>query len=162
MRNTKIALATVAAVALFAGSASAQNYVSGSIGTNLGRADIGSADIDQYGLAVGRDFGPTRVELAYNKLADVEGTTAKADNVLLNGYLEPVSFGNLTPYVGVGVGYTWLEARPFKDEGFTTSVAAGAEFKVTERLSLQGEWRRFNFAQDVDTSVASIGARYTF
>jgi len=57
-----------------------------------------------------------------------------------NAYYEVPYFDFATPYVGVGVGWGWID-KVQNDDGFALAAHAGVSFAVTENLSLDIGYR---------------------
>ncbi len=100
-------------------------------------------DIDAYGLFGGyqRDFGKYVLggELNYNKV-ELDNVSDKADLLSLRaraGY----DLGRFLPYVTVG--YAHLDGGDISEDGLVYGL--GADFKVTERFVLGGEYTRHDF-----------------
>jgi hypothetical protein len=76
-------------------------------------------------------------------------------------------FGKLTPYFGVGVGFSHYNRSNRSDESnLLIPVLTGAEFELTDQIALTSDMR-FNIAatSDIDTFFFSwqmIGVRYRF
>ncbi len=82
------------------------------------------------------------------------------------GRMDNAFFANLTPYAGIGAGFTHYSASPFKETNFLIPVLFGFEFDLTENVALTNDMR-FNIVatSDVDKFYWSwqlIGVRYRF
>ncbi len=72
-------------------------------------------------------------------LYDVSGTTVTA-----NGYVDfPIGFA-LTPYIGAGVGYGWVNnsgGGPADDSGFAWAATGGVAYNLSQNIALDVGYR---------------------
>ncbi|MFO1090439.1 MAG: outer membrane beta-barrel protein [Hyphomicrobiales bacterium] len=94
--------------------------------------------------------------------------TASLGSILANGYIDiPLgnTMGGIKPYVGLGIGYGWVNQSPGSDEGgFATGIMAGVAFDVAPNWAIDVGYRNrmiFNNDTAYDNSV-TIGARFRF
>lgn len=167
-RQHAFAAASAAALLLAAGPAFASDegyYVSGTGGVSL-TPDLrlkGTTTGTQkenfdtgyvFGGAVGYDNGDgQRIEInsQYNHapLASINGTstsgTLAATSIMVNGQMDLTQNTDTTPYVGAGVGVQYIDAKVGAYSGTdwkpAYQVEAGLRHKLTDRMSLYGEYR---------------------
>lgn len=123
-------------------------------------------DMDAYGLFAGyqHDFGKYVLggELNYNNV-ELDDVSGSGDLFSLRGRAG-YDMGRLMPYVTVG--YAYLDANG-SDDGWLYGI--GADFKVTERFVLGGEYTRHEFSDvqdvsglDLDADLFQIRASFRF
>jgi opacity protein-like surface antigen len=110
------------------------------------------------GGAIGYDYGdrPFRAELEFAyRSGEATGVTGEyaSTTFALNGYYVFAGNGRLKPYVGLGLGYvteidfdvtSGASAGEYNGRGFFAAQAMlGADYALTDRLSLFGEVRSF-------------------
>lgn len=159
MRKTLVALAGVLALAATS-PVMAQDYLSGNVGD------------DNTTVALGRDFGTTRAEIQYASLTNVGQFSQDARVLSVNGYLQPYSFGPVTPYLTAGVGFGQISGAGQSDEGFVANAGLGADYELNDNWVLNAEWRTYtgdvrervrgDRSDNFNADVASIGVRYRF
>lgn len=159
MKKLFVALAAVATLA--AAPAMAQDYITGRVGE------------DSAAVAVGRDFGTLRGEVAYTSLTELNSFNQNARVLSVNGYFEPVSFGAVTPYVTAGVGYGQVRSVGYRNDGLVTNAGAGVDVALSDNWAVNAEWRTF-FTGDIreraqgadrpafNQDVVSVGVKYKF
>jgi opacity protein-like surface antigen len=93
---------------------------------------------------------------------------AELGTILANGYIDiPMgpTLGGIKPYVGLGLGYGWVNETPGPDEGgFATGIMAGLTFDVAPNWAVDLGYRnRMIFLDETayDNSV-TVGARFRF
>lgn len=159
MNKLTMVLGAVAALAM-AAPAVAQDYVRGSVGEEVSS------------VAAGRDWGAFRGEVAYDSLTDVGDFRQTGRILSVNGYLEPVTIGPVTPYLTGGIGYGQIRSVGFSEDGVIANAGAGASWALTDNWAVNAEWRTY-FTGDVrerikggtdnfSTDVVSVGVRYRF
>ena len=131
-----------------------------------------STDFDAYGVHGGymRDFGKFVLggELDYNKL-DIDNVEDKADLTRLRaraGY----DMGRFMPYVTAGAAHLSSDLGDGLDLSETAvTYGVGADFKVTEKVTLGAEYTRQDFNDvdnidglDLDTDMVQVRAAYRF
>jgi opacity protein-like surface antigen len=175
-------IATLAAVAAFAvaGSAAAASpvagyYVQGSGGQNYqSDRDSGTA----LSASFGKDFGKVRVEGEYLATRGTNSATlgdTAANLVNANVFYQPITFANITPFIGAGVGYGELfRSGVVGDQnGVVFNGTVGVSYPISGKLSAVLQYREFlaNSIQfrkapgntdNYKASVATMGLRYTF
>lgn len=129
--------------------------------------DSFSSDFDAYGVHAGynRDFGRFVLggELDYNRVS-VDDVDDKSDLVRLRGRAG-YDMGRFMPYVTLGAAH--LSDDDLSETGLAYGI--GAEFKVTERVSLGAEYSRQDFKDvddiddlDLDTDMVQLRASFRF
>ncbi|HKQ95612.1 MAG TPA: porin family protein [Aestuariivirgaceae bacterium] len=126
---------------------------------NLGsiyvRGDIGWSWLDMDGdddeaLTVGVGLGymwneilRTDVRLDWSGEYDIGADNVDAMTVLANAYIDiPINIAFLSPYVGAGAGYGWVDGTAAGDDsGFTYALMAGATFDLTESMAIDIGYR---------------------
>lgn len=125
-----------------------------------------SDDFDAYGLHAGynRDFGQFVLggELDYNRI-DLDDA-GEGDLVRLRGRAG-YDLGRFLPYVSLGAAH--VETDDLSDTAFTYGI--GADFKVTERVTVGAEYTRQDFdgvndvsSFDVDSDMVQLRASFRF
>lgn len=128
--------------------------------------DSVSDDFDAYGLHAGynRDFGQFVLggELDYNRI-DLDDA-GEGDLVRLRGRAG-YDLGRFLPYVTLGAAH--VETDDLSDTAFTYGI--GADFKVTERVTVGAEYTRQDFdgvndvsSFDVDSDMVQVRASFRF
>ncbi|WP_405403189.1 outer membrane protein [Paracoccus sp. Ld10] len=128
--------------------------------------DSVSTDFDAYGVHGGydRDFGRFVLggELDYNRIElDDAG---EGDLVRLRGRAG-YDLGRFLPYVSLGAAH--VDADDLSETAFTYGI--GADFKVTERVTVGAEYTRQDFDDvadlsggDLDTDMVQVRASFRF
>lgn len=106
-------------------------------------------------------------------------------SLMFSLYLEPFHFKKWTPYVGAGIGSTWMDVRTddtaVQGSGYDTSFSwqaeAGIQYELTKHFSLRLGYRYIdmgsfdialdggsagNFTGDLTAHEVLFGVRYTF
>ena len=128
--------------------------------------DSVSNDFDAYGLHAGynRDFGQFVLggELDYNRI-DLDDA-GEGDLVRLRGRAG-YDLGRFLPYVSLGAAH--IDADDLSETAFTYGI--GADFKVTERVTVGAEYTRQDFDDvadlsgvDLDTDMVQLRASFRF
>ncbi|WP_042251260.1 outer membrane protein [Paracoccus sp. PAMC 22219] len=128
--------------------------------------DSVSDDFDAYGLHAGynRDFGQFVLggELDYNRI-DLDDA-GEGDLVRLRGRAG-YDLGRFLPYVSLGAAH--IDADDLSETAFTYGI--GADFKVTERVTVGAEYTRQDFDDvadlsgvDLDTDMVQLRASFRF
>ena len=128
--------------------------------------DSVSSDFDAYGVHGGynRDFGQFVLggELDYNRI-DLD-EAGEGDLVRLRGRAG-YDRGRFMPYVSLGAAH--VDAEDLSETAFTYGI--GADFKVTERVTLGAEYTRQDFDDvndvsglDLDTDMVQVRASFRF
>lgn len=128
--------------------------------------DSVSSDFDAYGVHGGynRDFGQFVLggELDYNRI-DLD-EAGEGDLVRLRGRAG-YDLGRFMPYVSLGAAH--VDADDLSETAFTYGI--GADFKVTERMTLGAEYTRQDFDDvndvsglDLDTDMVQVRASFRF
>jgi opacity protein-like surface antigen len=101
----------------------------------------------------------------YSMDRDQEGNLG---SVLVNGYIDiPMggTLGGIKPYVGLGLGYGWVDLSPGLDDGnIATGIMAGVTFDLDPNWAIDVGYRNrmiFNDDTAYDNSV-TVGARFRF
>lgn len=128
--------------------------------------DSVSSDFDAYGVHGGynRDFGQFVLggELDYNRI-DLD-EAGEGDLVRLRGRAG-YDLGRFMPYVSLGAAH--VDADDLSETAFTYGI--GADFKVTERMTLGAEYTRQDFDDvndvsgfDIDSDMVQVRASFRF
>ncbi|MFL2779398.1 MAG: outer membrane protein [Paracoccus marcusii] len=129
-------------------------------------SDADSLDFDAYGVHGGynRDFGQFVLggELDYNRV-DLD-EAGEGDLVRLRGRAG-YDLGRFMPYVSLGAAH--VETDDLSETAFTYGI--GADFKVTERMTLGAEYTRQDFDDvndvsgfDIDSDMVQVRASFRF
>lgn len=144
------------------------------------RGDVGWAFLDFGGGADGDDvtFGGgvgyqynenLRADLRIDYAGDFDvgaGTELGFGTVLGNVYFDLPLGNQLTPYVGVGVGYGWADFQPGPTrEGVAYAFMGGLSFNMTHNFAIDAGYRYRSVTvggPDVSDHSLLAGVRYTF
>ncbi|CAM3427927.1 outer membrane protein [Paracoccus nototheniae] len=127
----------------------------------------GSSDFDAYGVHGGyqRDLGRFVLggELDYNRI-DLDAADDNADLVRLRGRAG-YDLGRFLPYVTLGAAH--VDGAGLSETAATFGL--GADFKVTERVTIGAEYTRQDFSDvadtdnlDLDTDMVQMRASFRF
>ena len=192
----------LSAIALVATSASAfevKPYVEGKINHNWLKAEYKEDGFAKENikdnvlggaLEVGAKIDQFRVGLEgyYNdkmkdNLMGIVPVESETKGFFLNGYWDVPFDGvnELKPYVGAGIGYSWLKEtaklsgfgfpnESAKDKGFGWNVGFGVGYALNENIDLTlgyryeylGKIKENDTSTKVTNNKVSFGARYTF
>ena len=112
-------------------------------------------------------------------------TDIEAYTLMFSLYLEPFHYKKWTPYVGAGVGSTWMKIKTDDmvvqgsghDTSFSWQAEAGIQYELTKHFSLRLGYRYIdmgsfdialgdgfdgNFTGDLTAHEVLFGVRYTF
>jgi predicted porin len=129
-----------------------------------------------YGAAAGYAFGPAQVGAAWTQArldnTGATGTSVRIDNYEVNGKY------NLTPALGLGVAYTYSNARLGQDSAHWHQVGLQADYALSKRTDVyaQAVYQRASGANasiyngNIDTlpsssinqTAATVGLRHRF
>ena len=123
------------------------------------------------GLALGYDFGPARLEIeASHRSSDINDETigdSKVDDgdveleiqtLMVNGFADFKTGGNLTPYLGAGIGCARIEAADDDDTVLAGQVAAGVLIAVSPTVAIDLGYR-FMMTDDAELDGAELDVR---
>jgi opacity protein-like surface antigen len=134
-------------------------------------------DLATVGAGIGIKWNWARADLTVDygmqpKLSGTAGGAAFAEKLqnvttLLNGYLDLGTWYGFTPYVGAGVGYSYLKPTGFTQAGLVTpttenawefswAAMAGASFAVSPNISIDVGYRYLDLGQ-TQTVVPAFG-----
>lgn len=176
-----ISVASLLAAAPVTASADSGFFVGGSVGaaTLDDRIDTFALDTDStsFRLNAGWQFSDfLAVEAGYHDFGkfdeelDLGGILSDVD-IRADGYTlgltTSIPLGSNMSLFGRAGAFIWeadarvdgLRIEGFDDENLY--YGAGADFRVSERLSLLGDWTRYEL-DDTESDVISIGFRYRF
>ena len=149
-------------------------------GAITGPSSFGSGQI--YGAAIGYDYpdSPFRSELEFAyRSADPDISSGfsgdfASTTFAVNGYymFSPRADGKLTPYIGAGIAYvseidfdigSGPAAGEYSDAGgFAYQAMIGAEYRLSDRWSVNGEIRYFDAGrQTLQNASGPLSADYT-
>ncbi len=138
-----------------------------------------------WGIGLGYQFDKNLrgdITASYRPDVDVTSTTSAGNTastevssatVMLNGYWDFADLGELTPYVGAGIGFSHLSTSDQTTTGgiateigetaenFAWSLTVGAAYEIFENTSLDINYQYINlgdFKQAVSTSYDSLDA----
>ena len=176
-----IALAAVMAASPLTALADSGFFVGGSIGAATLDDDIDTfaldTDSNAFRLTAGWQFSDfLALEAGYHDFGkfdeqlDLGGILSDVD-IRADGYTlgltTSIPLGSNLSLFGRAGAFIWegdarvdgLRIEGFDDENLY--YGAGADFKVTKRLSLLGDWTRYEL-DDTESDVISVGFRYRF
>jgi opacity protein-like surface antigen len=143
------------------------------------RGDIGWSFLDWNGgrdddaLSVGAGVGylwsdvlRSDVRLDWSSNHDTTISDFGAMTLLGNTYINiDLKLTPITPYLGAGVGWGWVDTGGGDDSGFTYSLMGGAVFGLSENLAVDAGYRfreiELNTGDFTDHSI-SAGALFRF
>jgi opacity protein-like surface antigen len=193
-------LLLLSAISLIASSGFASEskpYIEGRITENSLKADYSEYGYSEkfkdntFGasLELGLKFEQFRVGLEgyYNdtmedKVVEIIPAESESRGFFLNTYYDFVlpEIKKVKPYIGIGVGYSWLEATlketPYtyelgiRDKDFSWNIGFGVGYELNQSLDLTlgyryenlGEIKSYDTKTDFTNQKLSLGLRYTF
>ena len=133
-----------------------------------GHAGVTAAGIDLSGIDAGvlisgnvGDLGIPTSSLVRDGVGEIKTTS-----VMLNGFYDFELEGDLTPYIGLGIGSASSDVSfapsntPIvndDDSGFAWQAIIGADYAVSDSISVFGNFRHFN-AEDASVNLGLIPA----
>lgn len=172
-------VSTASAADLTIGGVTAKPYVAVSAGLGVvpeSADDYEDATVANF--ATGLDFGTVRTELEYTNLDNGKadfGASVDANIVGLNVIAEPVTVAGFTPYLGVGVGYAFLEGTGTDNgkNGVVYNVQLGTSYEINQNWALTAGYKYLVSADDrvrqndgtldnYEQHIYTAGVRYTF
>lgn len=169
------ALAALALGLAFAPVASAQNlYVKATVGqtADTQASGISLSDDLSYGVAIGGDVGPVRLEIGVDHLAANLGGVVDATAIDYSAtvyYGQPISERS-TVFVGAGVDYldATVSYGPFSTDGsgdgwhytfgYARTLAPGVTLELSAR-HIEADLEFSGYGIDAEANVFSIGGR---
>ena len=134
--------------------------------------------------AIGYRYDYWRTEFEYvwrdkneENLEDVQDYSFKSYSGMWNNYVDIFPYEWISPYAGVGLGYTKLKYASHdkiigvvdyskKKTNFTWSLGAGVTIKVTNRINIDAGYRYYDIGsfehEDVTLQEVYGGLRYVF
>jgi opacity protein-like surface antigen len=95
--------------------------------------------------------------------AGMGGDDNSFTTVLGNVYFDIPTETILTPYVGAGIGYGWVDSDGNDDNGVAFGLMAGVEVNLTDNLSADVGYRyRQILSEEVYDHQALVGLRFGF
>jgi opacity protein-like surface antigen len=156
------------------------NYIfpGSALGTDFNTASIGDSLTGGVGVGFRRDW--FRADLTFDYTGNPRFTGTAGPNVvaaniasfttLANGYVDLGTWSRLTPYVGVGVGVSMLEADSVSDSSpilgglssstnwaFAWAAHAGVSYVLTRNLLVDFSYRFLDMG-DVHSNMPAIGS----
>jgi predicted porin len=136
----------------------------------------GQGRLRTYGAAAGYAFGPAQVGAAWtqSRLDGVTGASIRADNYEVNGKY------NLTPALGLGIAYTYTNARVSDINAHWNQVGLQADYALSKRTDVyaQAVYQRASGApagiyngdmtgatstsSSINQTAATVGLRHRF
>lgn len=114
------------------------------------------------------------LEVAYTS-DEAEGVSADVMPLMVNYKLAFKMDSSITPYIGVGIGLSWVDVSVMgmsdDDTAFTYQAIAGLDYAIDESISLVLGYRYFSLEDtelfgfnlgDLDDSVIEVGVRFRF
>ncbi len=131
-------------------------YTFGGDVTDLQGNDYDIKGSESFGIALETTVDKGRVGLFYSgQSSDVETVNKSASMHYLHfqsSIYYPAS-DNLSSFLGVGLGVSYVDADWVDDNvGFSGSIFAGLEYKLSNNLAIQGQLRWLGTVVDNDTS----------
>ena len=123
-----------------------------------------------FGAALGYDFGPARLEIeASDRNSNTDEVTVddievdgdqdlKIQTLMINGFADFQTGGNLTPYLGAGIGCARVEVDNEDDTVLAGQVAAGVLIAVSPTLAIDLGYR-FMMTDDPKLDGAEVEVR---
>jgi len=194
MNNIKLKLLSAITISLsaFSSPAFAEEPNKG-IYTNFGIGGGRVTDIDfgylgtlgfevgiETEVGIGYAFGERyRAELNYGiNGSDFENTTTSAgyvdlcmQTISLNGHFDFPNESKFTPFVGLGIGSTFVEVSGGDDTTLSLSFAIGGAYKISESFDLVGKLTHRRFGEldlglvtieDASVNSGVVGVRWRF
>lgn len=184
MRKLLLLSAAIALTMTSVANATPRSYVTAKAGYGFTHSDVKPGKIEDsigvYGAAIGM-YAPDnlRTEFEYNFRSKAEDTTKhakaklEAHTLMLNGFYDFKSESRFTPYLGVGVGMAYWEAKSDREgvqlydkDGWTyaLSAMAGTSYAITTCLDaeLTVKYTYMNAAEGSNNVDGMLGLRYKF
>lgn len=144
---------------------------------NMVRADLSFVYRPEFDVTT-NSFEPPVPTVFYN-------TDVQTESLLFSVYFEPFTFKKITPYIGGGVGCTWIDLSTYDtevagsrdDANFTWHAEAGLQYELTDHFGVKVGYRYLdigkvdcpldggtagNFTADMNLQEVIFGVRYTF
>ena len=123
----------------------------------------------RFAFGAKMDSVRTELELGWNKnlsknYSDNEENwkdSFKTKTVLLNAYYDLFTKGDLTPYIGAGIGLSHLNAQKvvkMSDNSFTWQVGAGVAYPLTDNLAFDIGYRYMDYGRTKTTVSGDVGS----
>jgi opacity protein-like surface antigen len=138
-------------------------YLRGDAGWSWLNTDEDDNSVLALGGGVGYQFNDnlrTDLRADWAGLGDDDSSfTTVLGNVYFDIPLETI----LTPYLGAGLGYGWVESNGTDDDGAAFALMAGVEVNLTDNLSADVGYRyRQILSEEVYDHQALVGLRFGF
>ncbi len=147
-------------------------YVRGDAGWSfLEWEDGGDDDALTVGLGVGyqwEDYLRADVRVDWSGPFDTGAVDLESTTVLGNAYIDIPLTDNITPYVGAGLGWGWVNSDGGgvgDDSGFAYSATIGSAFTLTGNIELDAGYRFRGISidgEDVTDHAVTGGIRFKF
>ncbi len=122
------------------------------------------------GIAGGYDFGPARLELegsyrdsnvgkrSGGKAGSGGGNDLEIQALMVNGFADFRTGGNVTPYLGAGIGYARVELNRDDDSVLAGQLAAGVLIALSPAVAVDLSYR-FMVTDDPDIAGEAVDIR---
>ena len=159
MFRTTIAAIAVLFIASTAHAENAKNYYIESQFGSTFSADAGRDNSGVLGVAIGKDLGKVRVELAGVRNSSGDDTTlgeVEVDSLLAGAYYDINTNSKFTPFVGINAGYAWADGAGVSttdDSGIVYGASAGVGYAVADNIDLIA---RYQYLTSDDITVTNL------
>lgn len=132
-------------------------YVQGDIGYGVQSSNFTARDNGiVIGGAIGYQLPNSRFDLNFVRSPQSDnggGRIGKVDSNILsvNGYIEPITYNNFTPFATAGLGYGFFSGKGsvLNHEVPIVNIGAGSSYIINGNWALVGEYRYFTSTNDV-------------
>jgi opacity protein-like surface antigen len=181
MRGLRIAAAALVASSLMAGSVFAADvapesdpmsgwYLRGDAGWSWLNWDRRDDNEFVGGGGIGYRYNDNfRTDIRLDWSGFYDAVPSRDDTAIttltVNGYYDFTFDAPVTPYLGAGVGYGWVDTWGYDGSGLALAGMAGFSFDVTEQISLDTSYRIRTIMSNEDDTVEQqimTGVRFGF
>ena len=178
MFRTTIAAIAVLFIASTAHAEDAKNYYIESQFGSTFSADAGRDNSGVLGVAIGKDLGKVRVDLAGVRNSSGDDTTlgeVEVDSLLAGAYYDINTNSKFTPFVGINAGYAWADGAGVSttdDSGIVYGATAGVVYAVSDTVELVTRYQYLTSSaitvtnssgnDDWDSQAITAGVRFKF
>jgi opacity protein-like surface antigen len=152
-------------------------YLRGDVGVGIADFSIWNNEVGiATGIGVGYRYNElVRTDLTFDAAFDYDqtlfGLNASLDaySIMMNGYLDVPTGYALSPYIGAGIGYGWLEAKAgavsANGDGIALAAMAGVSYDFSQNITLDLGYKFRTFldnGEDFNDHLLRAGVRFNF
>jgi opacity protein-like surface antigen len=178
MFRTTIAAIAVLFIASTAHAENAKNYYIESQFGSTFSADAGRDNSGVLGVAIGKDLGKVRVDLAGVRNSSGDDTAlgeVEVDSLLAGVYYDIGTYSKFTPFVGLNAGYGWadgLGVSSVDEQGLIYGAGVGVSYAASSNIDLITRYQYLTSSaisvtndsglDDWDSQAFTVGVRVGF